>query len=225
MDCPPGKTPWRTSRSPSTMRLATAINRPKQMSAVASVTIAGAVVTATPRRVASSTSMSEGVTAIDAIPLRLRFAAMIAPSILSCMSESRKSQSSTAASKASLGRMRLESGLTVDVGERSQSIKRARCDGLGDKNARPRGLIHQTAPLTWGAAASRTSRATAVAPGITESVRQRSLAYGVPRARCSQLRLAVPCRPAATPARSSQSITQRAAIAEIIISTAKHQKL
>ena len=57
-DCPPGNTPRRTSLSPSMMRRATAIIRPKQRSAVASVTRGGAVVTTTPRRVASSISMS-----------------------------------------------------------------------------------------------------------------------------------------------------------------------
>ena len=83
------------------------------MSAVASVTIGGAIVTTTPRRVASPMSMSEGVTAIDAIARRSAFAPMTARSILSCMRANKTSQFLTPASNFSRGMIWLESGLTV----------------------------------------------------------------------------------------------------------------
>ena len=83
-DCEPGNLPARTSRSPSTMRRATASISPKWMSAVASATTGGTTVTGMPRLVASATSMLSGVIDIEQTARSFGLAASTARSMRSC---------------------------------------------------------------------------------------------------------------------------------------------
>ena len=82
------------------------------MSAVASVTIAGMLVTGMPRAVASARSMRSCVMFIDDTALSFGLAASTSRSTVSCSSDSRMSQRFTASISLSFGSTRLESGLT-----------------------------------------------------------------------------------------------------------------
>src|SRR5438034_3291336 len=110
MDCAPGNTPLRSSRSPSTTRRATASSSPKCRSAVASVTTGGMTVTGMRRAVAAATSMSDGVIFIDATARKLALAAMTSPSTRSCRRQNRISCPRTAAHSSSLVRVCIASG-------------------------------------------------------------------------------------------------------------------
>ena len=109
-DCPPGNFPARTSRSPSIMRRATAIIRPKLRSAVASVVTGGTTVTGMRRAVASATSTFDGEIDCDAMWRSFGLAAMTARSMRSCSRQNRISAFLTAAISAVFGMILLSSG-------------------------------------------------------------------------------------------------------------------
>src|ERR1041385_8541085 len=104
--------PARNSLSPSAMLRATDSKRPKPMSAVELVTIAGMLVTGMPSSVAAARSMRSCVMFIDDTALSLGLAVSTSRSTVSCSSDTRMSQRFTASINLSFGRTLLESGLT-----------------------------------------------------------------------------------------------------------------
>ena len=111
-DCEPGNTPERTTRSPSTIRRATASSSPNAISAVASVTTAGMLVTMILRVVASVTSIRSGVIVIEATAFRFGLAASTSRSMVSCSRHRRMSERFAASISLSLTGIRLESSLS-----------------------------------------------------------------------------------------------------------------
>ena len=107
------------------------------MSAVASVTIAGMLVTGMPRRVASARSMRSCVMFIDDTARSFGLAASTSLSTMSCSSDNRMSQRFTPSISAALPRMRLELRIDLDVRDGAQPRQRALGDRLGDEDAGP----------------------------------------------------------------------------------------
>src|SRR5258708_2183296 len=104
--------PWRNSLSPSAMLRATASRRPKPISAVELVTMAGMLVTGMPSSVADARSMRSCVMFIDDTAKSRGLAVSTSRSTVSCSSDNRMSQRFTPSMSLSFGSTRLESGLT-----------------------------------------------------------------------------------------------------------------
>ena len=115
----------------------TGSSRPKPMSAVASVTIAGMLVTGMPRAVASARSMRSCVMFIDDTALRLR----IGRQHVAVHGVVKKRQQNVAAlhclDQLVFRQHTAGIGIDFDVGDLAQPRQGAFGDRLGDENARP----------------------------------------------------------------------------------------